>query len=56
MYIFENCQKKKKPPSTPQIKKNPLSQESPKREIPPIFKNEIQALNKCLKILIGVSL
>ncbi len=54
MYIFEKCQKKKMPPSTPQIKI--LSQESPKRGIPPIFKNEIQALNKFLKILIGVSL
>ncbi len=52
MYIFEE---KKMPPFTPQIKKI-LSQESPKRGIPPIFKNEIQALNKCLKILIGSSL
>ncbi len=39
------------PPSTPQKKKNPLSQESPKRNSPH-FQNEIQALNKCLKILI----
>ncbi len=36
--------------------KNALSQESPKRGITPILQNEIQALNKCLKILIGVSL
>ncbi len=50
MYIFEKC------PSTPQKKKNPLSQESAKRGIPSIFTNEIQALNKYLKILFGVSL
>ncbi len=38
------------PSSTLQIK-NPLSQELPKMGIH--FQNEIQALNKCLKILIG---
>ncbi len=36
--------------------KNPPSQESPKKAIPSISKNEIQALDKCLKILIGVPL
>ncbi len=42
------------PSSTFQIK-NPLSQELPKRAIH-LKENEIQALNKCLKILIGSSL
>ncbi len=44
---------KKNAPSTPQIKKIPSHKSHLRGEF--ILKNEIQALNKCLKILIGVS-
>ncbi len=49
MYFFDKFLKNA--PLHPSNKKNPLSQESPKRNSPH-FQNEIQALNKCLKILI----